>query len=159
VKIETKQFGTIEIDGDKVYTMTAGMPGFSDMKRFVVIEQEEIWPFHCYQCIDDSSLSFYIMNPYLFKKDYRVNLKQVAKEAGWSESGPENVKIYVIVNTASGIPEKITANMIGPLVINTHRLEAVQHVLHNASYSHKHPIFSPTAATANRQNTDTAVSI
>lgn len=145
MKIETKQFGTIDIEDGKTYTMPDGMPGFLVMKRFVIIEREDIWPFQCYQCLDDPGLSFFIMNPYLFKADYEVDMKQAAMEAGWEDDAPEDIKLYVIVNTSAGIPEKITANLIGPLVINTRRFEAVQLVMHNSPYSHQHYIFDTSA--------------
>ena len=142
MKIETKQFGSIEIDDDRVYTMPDGMPGFSGMKRFVIIERAEIWPFYCYQSLDDPQLVFYIMDPYLFKPDYAVDIKQVAKEADWEGDLVSDIKLYVIVNTAAGIPEQITANLIGPLAIHTKRFKAIQLVLHNSAYSHRHRIFS-----------------
>jgi flagellar assembly factor FliW len=157
VKIETKQFGTIDIDGGKVYTMPDGMPGFLSMKRFIIIERENIWPFQCYQCLDDPGLSFFIMNPYLFKADYEVDMKQAATEAGWDGDDPEDIKLYVIVNTSAGVPEKITANLIGPLVINTRRFEAVQLVLHNSPYSHQYLIFNAqTRQQTDRQNSVSA---
>lgn len=142
LKIETKQFGSIDIDSDKVYTMLDGMPGFSGMKRFVIIERVDIRPFHCFQSIDDPQLVFYIMNPYLFKSDYTVDMEQVAKEAGWEGDPVSDVKLYVIVNTSTGVPERITANLIGPLLIHIKRFEAIQLVLHNSLYSHQHRIFS-----------------
>ena len=141
MEIETRQFGLIQIDEGHIYTMPAGMPGFQGMKRFVIIEKEETWPFHCFQCLDDPDLSFFIMNPYLFMADYNVNLKQAALEAGWQDDSEEEIKTYVIVNTTAGVPEKITANLIGPLLINTKRFGAVQLVLHNSPYSHQHLIF------------------
>jgi flagellar assembly factor FliW len=144
VKIETKQFGNIEIDEGKVYTMPDGMPGFLGMKRFVIIDREETWPFHCYQCLDDPGLSFFIMNPYLFKADYKVDMRQAAIESGWEGDDTEDIKLYVIVNTSAGSPEKITANLIGPLVINARRFEAVQLIIHNSPYSHQYRIFETT---------------
>ncbi len=142
MKIDTRQFGTIDVQEDKIYTMPAGMPGFPGMKRFVIIKREEIWPFLCFQCLDDAELCFYIMNPHLFKADYKVNLAQVADEMGWA-TADEDIKIYVIVNTSGGTPEKITANLLGPLLIHVKRFEAAQYVLHNSQYSHQTPIFVP----------------
>ncbi len=151
MKIETKQFGAIDIDEQRIYTMPDGMPGFPGMKRFVVIEKEETWPFLCYQCVEDAALSFYIMNPYLFKPDYKINMHQALRESGWTGDAEADVKLYVIVNTSAGDPEKITANLIGPLVINTHRFEAVQLVMHNSPYSHQHRIFSGQEACCETQ--------
>lgn len=155
MRIETKQFGSLDIDDGKIYTMPDGMPGFPGLKRFAIIEREEIWPFHCYQCLDDPELFFFIMNPFLFKRDYDVDIALIAKDAGWEADDPEDLKLYVIVNTSAGIPEKITANLVGPLVINTRRFESVQLVLHNSPYSYQHRIFHNPTDTAERQDTAT----
>jgi flagellar assembly factor FliW len=142
MEIETRQFGRLEIEEDQVYIMQGGMPGFRGMKRFVIIEREEMWPFSCFQSLDDPGLSFYIMNPALFMSDYQLDMDEAIREAGWEGDAPEDVKLFVIVNTSAGVPEKITANLIGPLVVNTRRHETDQLVLHNSPYSHKYPIFS-----------------
>lgn len=146
MKIETKQFGTVEIEADKVVTMPDGMPGFADMRRFAIIEKDEVWPFQCYQSLDDPGLSFFIMDPFMFKADYAVDMVQAIREAGWEGDTLADVMLYVIVNTSSGIPDRITANLIGPLVINIRRFEAIQLVLHNSPYSHQHRIFSEQVA-------------
>lgn len=142
MKIESRQFGCMEIEEEQIVTMTGGMPGFRDMKRFVIVDRKEIWPFSCFQSMDDAGLSFYIIDPALFMPDYRLDMQQVVREAGWEGDGPETVKVYVIVNTSAGVPEKITANLIAPLVVNNRRREADQLVLHNSPYSHQYLIFS-----------------
>ena len=141
MKIETKQFGPMEIEEDRIVTMSGGMPGFNDMKRFAIIEREETWPFQCYQCLDEPELSFFIMNPALFMAEYKIDMEQAVREAGWDGDSTEDVELYVIVNTSAGVPEKITANLIGPLAVNSRRREADQMVLHNSPYSHQHLIF------------------
>ncbi|MFH0730476.1 MAG: flagellar assembly protein FliW [Pseudomonadota bacterium] len=141
MEITTEQVPVAEIREEKIISMPAGMPGFLGCKRFLIIEREETWPFYVYQCVDDKALSFYIMNPFLFNADYEVNLDQAIKEMRWLPDDRDHIKIYVIVNTTAGVPEKITANLLGPLIINTRNGEAVQLVLHNSPYSHKHLIF------------------
>jgi flagellar assembly factor FliW len=136
-----EQFGEVEIDAQQVIRMPGGMPGFLGHKRFAIINREEIWPFSVYQCVDDPDLSFFVMDPFLFKPDYEVHLAQALRDAGWPQEDMDQVKIYSIVNTSMGVPEKITANLMGPLLINTRRREAVQLVLHNSPYSHQHRIF------------------
>lgn len=144
----------MDIEEDKIYIMPAGMPGFSEMKRFVIIEREETWPFLSYQCVDEPGLCFYIMNPCLFKGDYTINLAQVAREMRWEEGSIEDIKTYVIVNTSAGVPEKITANLLGPLLIHEIRHEAVQVVLHDSHYSHQYLIFGAALADNSCQNED-----
>jgi flagellar assembly factor FliW len=144
VKNKTEQHEAAQIEEDKIISMPSGMPGFLECKRFVIIERKETWPFYVFQSMDDKDLSFFIMNPFLFKPDYEVNLDQAIKEMKWFADDYKDIKIHVIVNTTAGIPEKITANLLGPLIINTRNNEAVQLVLHNSPYSHQHLIFGKT---------------
>jgi flagellar assembly factor FliW len=144
VEKKMDQLKAADIREDKIISMPSGMPGFLACKRFVIIEREETWPFYVFQSMDDKDLSFYIMNPFLFKPDYEVNLDQAIKEMKWLADDHKDIKIHVIVNTTAGIPEKITANLLGPLLINIRNNEAVQLVLHNSPYSHQHPIFGET---------------
>jgi flagellar assembly factor FliW len=140
LKIETSQFGTIQIAEDKIITMPASMPGFPGRRRFIILEREEARPFYWYQCLDDPDLALVIMNPYLFKPDYLVDLKPALREMSWEADGEDSLKLYVVVNASEGVPEKVTANLIGPLVINTRKREAVQIVIHDSCYSHRYPI-------------------
>ena len=140
MKIETPQFGTIEVGEDKIITMPAGMPGFPGRRRFIILEREETLPFYWYQCVDDPGLALVIMNPYLFKPDYSVDLNPVVMEMSWEADAEDSLKLYVVVNASEGVPEKITANLIGPLVINTRKREAVQIVIYDNRYSHRYPI-------------------
>ena len=141
LKMETTKFGTIQIEEEKIITMPAGMPGFPGRKRFIILDREESRPFYWYQCVDDPALAFVIINPYLFKPDYSVDLKPTLKKMSWEADGEESSELYVVVNASNGAPDKITANLMSPLLINIRRCEAVQMVIHNNLYSHKHSIF------------------
>ena len=141
VQVESTRFGTIEVQAEKIITMPGGMPGFPENKRFVILERTESRPFLWFQSIDSPDLAFVIANPFMFKADYQPNLSSGKKVMGWETSADQDLKLYVIVNASSGDPDRMTANLLGPLVINLDRQEAMQMVLHNAPYSHRHPIF------------------
>lgn len=140
MNIISRQFGPIDIEENTIFNMPFGMPGFEGLKRYAVIEREEIWPFSCFQSLDEPELNFYIMDPALFEPDYEIDLSHAAKEIGWG-NGIGDIKIYAIINTSDGVPEKITANLLGPLLIHTKRFEAFQFVRHDGKYSHKTPVF------------------
>ncbi|MBW1739635.1 MAG: flagellar assembly protein FliW [Deltaproteobacteria bacterium] len=146
MKIETTRFGIIEILEEKIITMPHGILGFRDKKRFCIIQHKEDSPFYWYQCLDDPALAFVITNPWLFKPDYRVDPTPAIDAMGW-EGEPDKLPLecYVIVTIPRGLPEKMTANLIGPIVLNTEKREAVQIVLLNDAYSHKYPLAKQAA--------------
>ena len=143
MKLETRDFGQIAVDEDRVITMPAGMPGFPEAQHFIILDREETRPFLWYQCVDDPGLAFVIINPNLFQPDYSLDLGAILREMSWNSDREEDLAVYAIVNASEGIPEKITANLIGPLVINTRKKEAAQMVITGSPYSHRQPVFQP----------------
>jgi flagellar assembly factor FliW len=139
MKIESLKFGTIEIDDSKIIHMPFGMPGFSEMTRFVVIEKKEMNPFCLFQSVDDPGLAFFMIDPSVFISDYRIDEKDILEKAPWKDKSDE-LSLFVIVNVPEGNPRNMTANLVGPVVINNRTKEGIQLVLYNSPYSYQYPI-------------------
>jgi len=147
LKIKTTRFGTINIEEEKVITMPLGMLGFSDKKRFVILQHKENSPFFWYQSVDDPTLAFVITSPFFFKPDYEIDIDDVLREMSWNEDVENNnLELYVIVNIPKGSPDKMTANLIGPVVINNKAHQAVQMVLSDSPYTHKFPLVTRSSS-------------
>jgi len=142
VEIITRKFGKIEIDETKILVMQDGLPGFPDFERFVLLEDEKIAPFSWFQSIEAPDLALVIMNPLLFKPDYKVaGLEDFIVTKGWKDTRVEDLAIFVVVNISKGEGEqKVTANLMGPLVFNSINNEVVQVVISDNSYSHQHNV-------------------
>lgn len=141
MKINTRKFGEVEVAEDKIINMPLnGLLGFPEVKRYVLLEREETRPFCWYQSVDEPELAFVVINPFVFKSDYAVDLKQAVRDMGWEDVDNKNLALYVVVNFSDEDPPNITANLIGPIVINTVKLEAVQMVISDSSYSHQHKV-------------------
>ncbi len=147
MKIETTRFGTLEIPEENIITMPHGMLGFRDERRFCILPHKKDSPFYWYQSLDKPALAFVITNPWLFKPDYRVDVVPPGKTMGWDTEGEDvALECYVVVSIPKGEPEKMTANLIGPLLVNPQNSEAVQIVLSDDSYSHKFLLVKKKAA-------------
>jgi len=141
MNIKTTRFGTISIEEEKIISMPFGMLGFPDKKRFIIIQHKENSPFFWYQSVDDPTLAFVITSPFPFKPDYEVDMDDVLKEMSWNEGEENNdLALYVVVNIPKGSPDKMTANLIGPILVNNRACQAVQMVISNSPYSHKFPL-------------------
>jgi len=141
LKLRTTRFGTITIEEEKIITMPFGMLGFPDVKRFVMLQHKENSPFFWYQSVDDPMLAFVIMNPFLFKPDYKVDVDNVITEMSWNGGEKQdNLDLYVVVNIPKGAPDKMTANLLGPILINNKIYQAVQMVISDSLYTHKFPL-------------------
>ena len=144
MKIATRKFGNIEIDEAKILTMPEGLAGFPGFEKFVLLEDERIAPFNWYQSIEEPDLALVIMNPLLFKPDYKVEgLEDFILTRGWTTAQVKDLLIYVVVNISKMEKEqKITANLMGPLIINSKNNEVVQVVISDSTYSHQHNILA-----------------
>ena len=136
MKINTRKFGEITIDEKKILTMPEGLPGFSGFERFVLLEDPKTAPFCWFQSLEEPNLALVIMDPLVFKPDYRLGLKKFISDMNWTDMKEEDLLIYVVVNiTGEKENKKITANLMGPLVINSKNNEAVQVVISDPAYS------------------------
>ena len=144
MKIATSRFGEIDIQEDRIIHMPHGMLGFPDRRAFTIFQHNPDSPFYWFQSIDHPELAFVIVNPFLFKPDYDVDVAYALKDMSWDADMAEKaLELYVVVNIPKGSPENMSANLIGPILINVEACQAVQMVLTDSEYSHKHPLVEP----------------
>lgn len=141
MEINTRQFGKVTIDEDKILLVPKGLPGFPDLTRYILLEHEAINPFISLQSVEEEALAFYLMDPFLFKSDYSVDIEPHIEDMKWDKSDRNSIFVYVILNVADEDPKKITANLLGPLLVNTAQNQAVQLIISDDRYSHKHFVF------------------
>ncbi|SHJ23081.1 flagellar assembly factor FliW [Desulfatibacillum alkenivorans DSM 16219] len=142
VKIETTRFGTLEVTEDKIISMPSGMIGFGEYKRFIIVQHNADSPFFWYQAVDEPGLAFVLTNPNYFMPEYQAPPSVVKRETGWEGdlADSEDLELYVTVRIPPDDPENMTANLIGPIVVNNKTMEAVQLVIAKSKYSHRHKI-------------------
>lgn len=137
--INTRDFGEIDIQEDEIITFQDGIPGFEELTKYIVIENpEEEVPFHYLQSVENKDLSFVIINPFLFKKDYDFQIPQGIVDKMEIKS-PEDILIYSIVVIPDDI-SKMTANLLAPIVVNFNNNQGKQIVLDGNKYHTKHLI-------------------
>lgn len=142
MKITSLRFGTLEIPEDKIISMPKPILGFEQLTRYCIIEREDSEPFLWYQSVEDPSVAFIVVNPLFFFPDYRieVNPKEIEE---LRVSDVRSVETYVIV-TIPADPRNMTANLQGPILINTETRLAKQMILVNSDYRVKHFILGQT---------------
>ena len=135
--IATKNFGDIEVREDQVITFSPGLLGFSEFHRYVLIEHGHESPFLWLQCVDKPDLAFVVIDPLYVLPDYKVSLiNGIQKEL--DVKNLQDLKILVILTIPPGRPQEMTANLMGPLLINLTNRRGKQLVIENSTYSHKH---------------------
>jgi flagellar assembly factor FliW len=118
-----------------------GILGFEQIKQFVLLSNAEEEPFRWLQVVDDPSLAFVVVSPFVVLADYQPDISpDDVRYLGLSS--PEDALLFNIVTIRPN--GRSTVNLKGPIVINRHTLKGKQVILCNASkYSVQHPL--PTA--------------
>ncbi|MBU1863481.1 MAG: flagellar assembly protein FliW [Candidatus Omnitrophica bacterium] len=137
MKITTTRFGEIEVTDEKVLYFPEGIIGFHSIKRFVLLGKESrlvMW----LQAVDNPKVAFIVVNPFLFETDYDPKLTQ--EEYDFLKVKDSNDLHILAIVVVPEDPEKMTANLLGPIVINTKEKLGKQVILLEGNYSVKHSI-------------------
>ncbi len=152
LEIESKDFGKINVSYDQRVVFPRGLYGFEKYKEYYIIEYDEM--FRCLQSKDEKDIAFIIINPYYFKKDYVLDIEEDDyREIGFGDDEGDiesYLDLYVIVTIPSVNPNNITANLLGPLIINSKTKVGRQSLSRNPNYDVKHNILNEL----NSQNDD-----
>ena len=73
--VHTTRFGDIEINKKKIIELPEGILGFSDCKRFYIMDYKDT-PFKWFQSLENPGLAFVIINPLMFEPNYHININK-----------------------------------------------------------------------------------
>lgn len=130
----------------------SGLIGIEEWTKFVVISHPEAGPLKLLQSLEDNRFSLILANPADIDPSYRVKISASDAEA-LQYSGDlrlgnaDDVETYCILSVQEE-PFKVTANFLGPVVINWAAKLGRQIILADSSYNPRHMV----AAIAQQQN-------
>jgi flagellar assembly factor FliW len=117
LEIDTKPFGKMEIDERQILEFPFGLLGFEEFRRFALIEESAEVVFKWLQSLEEKNLAFILIQPELFQPNYRPLIGRSELETIGLESTDEAL-VMVIVSIPGDDPQKMTANLQGPILIN-----------------------------------------
>lgn len=145
MKIKTKFYGEIEVSENELIMFKKPLLGFEKEQRFALIPAlDEVSPFLMLQSTEDINLAFYLISPWMVDEDYEFNLTNEQVELLGVEQ-PEDLNVLTLITISSDI-EKMTTNLLAPIVVNMKNQQAMQIVLQQTDYTTKHPILKAEAA-------------
>ncbi len=133
IKIKTLHFGEIEIENDKVFHFPDGLLGFEKYNNFVLINHEETAPLRWLISVDDPTIGFPLINPWMVDIKYNPG-KNIDLES----------EAAFVVITLGNKERVMTANMKAPLVLGVETREGRQIVMSSDKYSTKQPVIHTT---------------
>ena len=128
MKVETRDFGVIEIDEKDVISFVSPIYGFDQYRKFVIINDISIGTDIMWlQSIDNKDICFVVVSPFVVIEDYNptISVDQVSMLEPESDEELSYATIAVIPKKL----EDATVNLKSPIVINNKNKKAMQIIL------------------------------
>jgi len=149
MKILTTRFGELEVNSEEVYYFPEGLLGFGSVKRYFTLANPSGGPFEWLQAVEPPNLAFVVCDPVTFKPDYQIKAKKEDLESIKLERVKDAI-VRVILVIPKGYPERMTANLQGPIVFNVKARLAKQIVLPGDEYATRYRVFPEEALAAKK---------
>ena len=142
MKIETRDFGEVEIDESTIITVPDGIIGFEDTKRYTLLSPlgEDTFPMWL-QAVDNAEPCFVVYDPWQIYPDYEFEIDDEMQTKLGVEGG-DSLRLLAVAIVPDDY-KKTTINLRCPIIINTHNNVAGQTVLED--YEFKYPVYSEEA--------------
>lgn len=141
MKANTRLFGEIEIEDEKIIKFEQGIVGFPDLKHFALIfdeEKGEESKIKWLQSMDEPTFAMPVMDPYSMAPEYQPSVSDEI----WQTLGKpteENTFVLVTVTVPTDL-EQISLNLKAPIIINADTNKACQ-VIIDDDYPVKYMIY------------------
>ncbi|MEW5819419.1 MAG: flagellar assembly protein FliW [Cyanobacteriota bacterium] len=135
--IETTRFGTIEVEEDRIFKFVQPLLGFEHLNDFVLIDHAPDSPFKWLQAVVEPQTAFIVTNPVSFGIEYEFTVPEEDVQR-LDLQNAEDALVLTIVYIPQGAPDLMTANLAGPIIINTRNRKGMQLVLSDSRFSTKH---------------------
>ncbi len=136
--IETR-FGTSETSENKIIDFPAGLPGFEDLRKFIIVEADNTKPIYWLQSIENKHIALPVIVSFAIINDYNIDIRENELEDLDLESKNDLLILNVVV-----IPEdvrKMTVNLAAPVVINAKRGIGKQIIIDAAELPLRFPVY------------------
>lgn len=141
--IETRDFGTVEIDDEKVIHFAQGIPGFDEYKDYVILydhDGEERELFSWLQCATEPSLAFPVVDPFQLMETYNPMIEDDLLEP-LGDFEDEDLMVLLLATVPADV-KKTSVNMKAPILINARNYQAMQVIVENEDYQIKHMLIA-----------------
>lgn len=142
MKINTRVFGEVDIEDEKIIRFPKGIIGFPELTEFALIhdaEKEGDTAVRWLQSLQEPAFAMPVMDPLAVKPDYNPEVEdELLKPIG--EIDPEEVLVLVTLTVPSDI-KKMTVNLQAPIVVNAAEKKACQIVVDTDRYPVRFPIY------------------
>lgn len=139
---QTRLFGEVTIDDDKVLDFPNGIIGIEDKHKFAIIydvEKGEDTAVRWLQSMEDPYLALPVIEPFAILEEYNPIIED-ALLAPIDNPKDEDIIVLLTLIISSDVT-KVTANMKAPIVINSATCKGGQIIVENPEYESKFNVY------------------
>ena len=134
MEVQTKAKGIVDVEEKKILEFPKGLMGFEEFKRYV-LRPSEYEPFLWLQSIDKKNLAFLLVDPFLIYSEYEADIDDDELKIIDIKNAEDIIIMTIVTVPHDGSP--VTANFLGPIVINKQNNKCVQVILNDNRWTTK----------------------
>ena len=128
----TVRFGEMEYHSDDVVKLPDGLVGMPTLRNWLILDMGEDVPMKWFQSLDRGDFGFPVTEPFFFHDDYTVNVNEPLRRR-LGTAADEDLATLIITTVHPG-GEKVTGNLLAPLVVDTETRRGLQMTLDDGEY-------------------------
>ena len=142
ISFDTTRFGRLEVGKDKIIHFPEGLVGLPDVKRLILMDYKDTF-LKWLQSVDNPDIAFIVVPPAEFFPEFSPKVDKQLKVFLKVEN-EDDLIVFAILRVDG---ENVTANLQGPLIINSMNKIGVQVLNDDPNFSCKTPLKSLSAST------------
>lgn len=115
-KFKTVRFGELQYRMEDVIVLPEGLVGMPHMRNWLIMDMGEDHAMKWFQSLDRGDFGFPVTQPSFFLDDYHFDLSR-SDQAKIGNSSEEDLAVMIITTVHAG-GDKVTGNMLAPLVLD-----------------------------------------
>lgn len=131
-KFNTVRFGELDYREEDVIYLADGLIGLPDLHKWLILDMDDDVPMKWFQSLDRADFGFPVSEASLFHDQYEVSLG-AETIAALENTAQEDITSLIITTVHAG-GDRITGNLLAPLVIDSNTRRAVQLSLDDPRY-------------------------
>lgn len=134
--VSTTRFGEIEVPEEQILRIPDGLLGFESIRDYCLIPHCADSPFRWLQAVHEPALAFVVIHPFDYFAEYEFEIPDADLERLALECAEDVLVLAVVTINAEGV----SANLVGPVVVNKKNRIARQVVLTDPRYKTRHAL-------------------
>ena len=134
----TVQFGELNYRSDDVIHLPEGLVGMPHLRNWLILDMGDDVPLKWFQSLDRGDFGFPVTQPWFFHDEYEVQVAKPVRER-LRTAKVEDLTTLIITTVHPG-GEKVTGNLLAPLVVDTETRQGAQLTLDDGRFEMRQEI-------------------